>query len=231
MSRSRIRLGVILSAWITCTGCAHDNDWSVARMIGWDEVKTPSNVKLPPAQLQTAERVETVGRKIITQNTFTGIEPLFHTVGVPESVLFHRGPEELFISEGLVSKCKTDQELAAVLCSELAKMVTEKKSARRVGADRDSFPEVGLSTGNAIGSAGGTAADPARAAEIAYQERRAKPSVEPVDAKLTARNLLRDAGYDPAELDRVEDLLKQSDRGGVLSKQMSGSGAAPRWDR
>ena len=88
---------------------------------------------MPKADLATAERVETIGRKIIAQNTFPGIEPLFHTVGVPESVLFHRGTEELFVSEGLIKKCKTDGELAAVLCSELGQMIAEKKSARRSG--------------------------------------------------------------------------------------------------
>jgi hypothetical protein len=42
---------------------------------------------------------------------------------------------------------------------------------------------------------------------------------------------MRGAGYDPAELDRVAPLLKQSDRGAILRKQLSGSAPAPKWDR
>ena len=81
------------------------------------------------ASLQTAERVETLGRQIIAQNTFTGLDPLFHTIGVPEPMLFHRGTAELFVSEGLVNRCKTEAELAAVLCSELGQMMAEKQAA------------------------------------------------------------------------------------------------------
>src|SRR4051794_36291540 len=61
---------------------------------------TPDPAKVDPAALKAAERVQVLGQRVIEQNTFTGIAPLFHTLGVPDPVLFHRGPEELFISEG-----------------------------------------------------------------------------------------------------------------------------------
>lgn len=231
MTRHVLGLAAVLCASLASTGCTTDGEWSVRRMLGWEDAK-PRAPKLPPGQLETAERVETLGRKIITQNTFTGIEPLFHTVGVPESVLFHRGTDELFISEGLVKQCKTEAELAAVLCSELGQMMAEKKAARRAGADRDSFPEVGVPTGS--GLAGGTPIDPGRAAERAYQEKqRAKDAAarEQADPAKLARDLLRGAGFDPAELDRVAQLLKQSERGAAIKKQMSGSAPVPKWDR
>ena len=185
---------------------------------------------MPKADLATAERVETIGRKIIAQNTFTGIEPLFHTIGVPEAMLFHEGPERLMISEGLVKQCKTDGELAAVLCTELGKMTAERTGARRVGADRDSFPEIGIPTGS--GLAGGTPDDPARAAERAFQEKQRSKQAgrESVGSTLSAADLMRGAGFDPAELDRVAPLLKQTDRGLAIKKQLSGSAPAPRWD-
>jgi len=213
-----------------CCGCASDGSWSMSKMLGWDDAQSTRPAKMPKADIATAERVETVGRKIIAQDTFTGIEPLFHTVGVPESVLFHRGAEELFVSEGLVRQCKTDGELAGVLCSELAQMMAEKKSARRVGADRDSFPEIGIPTNS--GGAGGTPDDPGRAAERAFLEkqRQSNPSREPADSGTLARDLMRGAGYDPADLDRIASVLKQSDRGLAIKKQMSGSAPAPRWE-
>ena len=212
-------------------GCASDGQSSLRRALGWDEPKIPRGPKLPPAHLENAARVEDLGRQIIAKNTFTGIEPLFMTPGIPETVLFHRGAEELVISEGLVKQCKTEAELAAVLCSELGQMVAEKRAVRRVGADRDHFPDAGLPGG--VSTAGGTADDPARAAELAYRERRqpkTTTAAEPVDAAKLARDLMKGAGFDPAELDRVEPLLKQSDRGAALKKQLGGSAAAPKWD-
>jgi hypothetical protein len=214
-------------------GCANDGQMSLRRALGWDEQKIhelPRGLDLP-AHVENVERVEMLGRRIIAQNTFTGIEPMFIVPGIPETVLFHRGSEQLFISEGLVKQCKTEAELAAVLCSELGQMVAEKKAVRRVGADRDSFPNNGLPAGSSI--AGGAFDDPGRAAEMAYRDRnrtRTTPTVEPADASKLSRDLLKGAGFDPAELDRVEPLLKQSDRGAALKKQLGGSAPPPKWD-
>jgi len=215
-------------------GCASTaGEWSVGRLLGWEEVKVPRDMTLPRAHLEMAERVETLGRRILAQNPFTGIEPMFYAIGVPEPVLFHRGPEELFISEGLVRRCPTEAELAAVLCAELGQMVVEKRAGRRAGFDRETIPEVALPGGTMLG--GGTAADPGRAAELAFQERRRDAKLpaaaEPADAKKVARELLTGAGFDPAELDRVEPLLRPSDRGALLRKQMSGPAPAPKWER
>jgi hypothetical protein len=228
------RLAVLgLALCPVVAGCATEGQSSLRRALGWDEPKVP---KLPrgldlPAHLENSSRVEELGRKIIAQNTFTGIDPLFMCPGIPETALFHRGAEELVISEGLVKRCKTEAELAAVLCSELGQMVAEKRAARRVGADRDTFPDTGLPGG--VSTAGGTADDPARAAELAFRERRqprTTTTVEPVDAAKLARDLMKGAGFDPAELDRVAPLLKQSDRGAALKKQLGGPAPAPKWD-
>ena len=130
---TRLTLGVTALCAALCCGCSTDGSWSMSRLLGWDDSPASRSAKMPKADLALCGRVETIGRKIIAQNTFTGIEPLFHTVGVPEAVLFHRGAEELIISEGLVKQCRNDSELAAVLSSELAQMMNEKKTARRVG--------------------------------------------------------------------------------------------------
>jgi hypothetical protein len=237
----RVRLG--LAAGVLgltgLAGCVHDGEWSVSKALGWEPkntVRTPDPPKFSPASLQAAERVETLGRRVIAQNTFTGLDPLFHTIGVAEPMLFHRGTGELFISEGLVNRCKTEAELAAVLCSELGHMMTEKQAARRVGRDTDPIPDVRAP--NAM-EAGGITADQTRLAELAYHEKRyprtpagrdEKPPVPGDPAKL-ARDLLKGAGFEPAELDRAEPILKQTDRTGPLRKQMAGSAPAPTWGR
>ncbi len=225
------------------TGCATEGEgsfhtlftdpgnFSFKKAVGWEEVKTPRPPNIPQAHIEVSERVETLGQKIIGLNTFTGLEPMFWVAGVPESVLFHRGPNELIISEGLVAKCKTDAELAAVLCSELGQMVAEKRAVRRVGADRDTIPDAALPGGSTL--AGGMPVDASRAAEVAYQDRRPKaaPTIAPADSAKIARDLLKGAGFDPADLDRVEPLLKQSDRGAALRKQMNSSASAPQWQK
>ena len=223
----RVALGLLAGAVLPpATGCTTGGAWNVEKLLGWDDPKATPQPKFAPASLQTAQRVEELGRRIIAQNTFTGIEPIFHTIGVPESVLFHRGTAELYVSEGLVTRCKTDGELAAVLCAELGQMMGEKRFARNVGRDKEPIPDIAL-PGGGTGGFDGT-----RAAELAAQK--TMPRTAPVDspdaAKL-AKDLLRGAGFEPGELDRAEPLLKQSDRTGPLRKQMAGSAPAPTWEK
>jgi hypothetical protein len=225
------------AALLLSAGCKHDDQWSVRKALGWDEsppnrVITPAPKEVPPASLAVAERVEVLGRKLVAQNTFTGIEPMFMTIGVKESVLFHRGSEQLFISEGLVEQCKSDAELAAVLCAEMGQMVAEKRTAKAAGRDVDPIPDVGHGAGPLF--PGGTAFDAGRQVDLAYHEKkhpRGAAHVDPIDAAKTARELLIGAGYSPAELDRVEPLLKQSERGEKLKKQMGGSAPPPDWKK
>lgn len=216
------RLAAAAAVALGLTGCLNDMQRDFKRLVRRDGVRTPEPPKVAPASIETAQRVEELGRQIIAQNTFTGIDPIFHTMGVPEPVLFHSGTAQLFISEGLAKQCKTTDELAAVLCSELGKMMAEKRLARGVGRDRDPIPAVALpDTGfNAEGT---------RAAELALQERPLKPGE--ADPVLLAKDLLRGAGFDPGELDRVEPILKLSSRGEELQKQMSGSAPAPIWEK
>lgn len=147
-------------------------------------------MKNPPkaTNLPVAERVEMLGRKIIVQNTFTGIEPQIFTIGVKESVLFHRSSEELFISEGLVNKCKTEAELAAVLCAELGQMVAEKRTAKMTGRDVDPIRDPGYGGGPVLG--GGTPVDAGQQANLAYHEKRyprGNAGTDAADAAGTAR--------------------------------------------
>ncbi|MBP3959801.1 hypothetical protein J8F10_31525 [Gemmata sp. G18] len=219
-------------ALLSSTGCMHDGEWSVSKALGWDDEPSFDPKNPPKASLPTAERVEVLGRKIIVQNTFTGIEPLIFTVGVKESVLFHRGTEQLYISEGLVNKCKTDAELAAVLCAELGQMVAEKRAAKSVGRDVDPIKDAGFGGSPVLG--GGTPVDAGQQANLAFHEKRfprGNRGVDAADASQAARDLLKGSGFDPADLERVEPLLKQSDRGEKIRKQMGSSAAAPDWKK
>ena len=235
----RVRVG--LSAGVLglagLTGCVHDGEWNVEKLLGWEpanKVKTPDPAKYPKPNLQVAERVEAVGRRVVAQNTFTGLDPLFHTLGVQEPILFHRGTAELFVSEGLANRCRTDAELAAVLCSELGRMMAEQQAARRVGRNTDPIPAVPVP--GTDGGVGGP--DQTRLAELAYHEKRygrTQPGRDtgtaPADPDKLARDLLKGAGFEPADLDRAAPLIHEATRGDALRKQMAGSAPAPSWQK
>jgi hypothetical protein len=236
----RTALGI--AAGLAClTGCTDrnflDREWSLSKTLGLEpdnRVKTPDPSKFPQPNLQVAERVENLGNRIITQNTFTGLNPLFHTLGVQEPLLFHRGTGELFVSEGLVSRCKGDAELAAVLCSELGQMMAELQAAKRVGRNTDPIPDVSFPNST---DAGGIAGDQTRLAELAYHEKKygrrqpAGASETPADPQRLARDLLKGAGFEPGEFDRVEPLIRDAGRSDALRKQMAGSAPPPVWQR
>ena len=77
------------------------------------------------------------------------------------------------------------------------------------------------------GLAGGSPIDPAREAERAFLEKQRRQSTnrETPDPGAVAGDLMRGAGYDPADIDRMANVVKQSDRGLAIKKQMSGSAA------
>ncbi|MBX9624981.1 MAG: hypothetical protein K2X82_14335 [Gemmataceae bacterium] len=214
--RATLGLAAALGIPPTVGGCATDGEWTVEKVLGWDDPIDRKPPKVTAASLATAERVETLGRRVIAQNTFTGLDPLFHTVGKSEPILFHRGTAELFVSDGLVKRCKTDGELAAVLCSELAVMMAEKQAAAATGRDSDGIPDIRPATaGTEVGTSG-----------------RATPNkAPPADPTALARDLLRGAGFDPAELDRVQPVLAAVDRRGAVEKQLAGSAVAPTWQK
>jgi hypothetical protein len=219
--RRTAALGV---ACLGLTGCFSNGLWEGASS-RVQKIRTPLTEKQTHAQQVTGQRVEVLGRQIVTQNTFTGIEPVFHFLGVKDPTLFHKGTEELFISEGLVKKCKTDDELAAVLCSELGKMVAEKRAGIAVGRDSDPLlrgpggkQDVGEDVPGAV--AVGVESTPTRAWTKAD-----------TDAVKIAEGLLRGAGFDPALLEQVAPLLKEADRHDAIRKQLSAPAAAPVWKK
>jgi hypothetical protein len=111
-------------------------------------------------------------------------------------------------------------------------MVAEKRTAKAVGHDVDPIADANFGGGPLF--PGGTAFDAGQQANLAYHEQkhpRGAAVPNPLDATNTARDILKGAGYSPAELDRVEPLLKQSERGEKIRKQMGGSAPAPEWKK
>src|SRR2546421_2229993 len=82
-------------------------------------VATQSSTSYANPSLAAAARVDQLGRRLTAANKQAGIQPLFRTIGAPQSEIFHRGTTEIVITEGLVKQCTTDGQLAAVLCVEM----------------------------------------------------------------------------------------------------------------
>jgi hypothetical protein len=211
MGMNRPGLFVLIAAICSSSGCELLRVFDRPIEPPGKKIKMPESPEIPAKTYQIGQRVDELGQNILTLNTFPGINPLFHTVGVKELVLFHRGTGELFISEGLVEKCKTDEELAAVLCHEMGRMKAEKQAALRVGLDRVGIREVG-STDNP--------AKPLASAD---------PAIEVGDPDGLARQLMTGAGFDPTTLERVAPLVRDASKNFALRTQMAGSAPAPQW--
>ena len=171
-----------------------------------------------PAMKASSERVLQVGQRLILANPQVALRPLFVTVGVTHPEIFHKGGSlggcQIVVSEGIVSQCASDAELAAVLAKELEKIVADRESlatpATRQSSDR-------LPPGESIGGdSGGTfgPSDGTRMMEMAhYEERRRERAAKPatIQPDSLARKYLAKAGYEPESLDQVKPLLSRAE--------------------
>jgi predicted Zn-dependent protease len=177
---------------------------------------------------ETARRVLLVGRKVVEGNTATGLRPMFLTVGAPHVEIFHQGggarPLHVYVTEGLVRRCKDDAELAAVLCHEMARIVNERATLdgpdnKQPGEDR--LAGVGNDAGGAFGPPDGTRLLEQGSKERQRPRKKAPPSVEDI-----ARRFLTRAGYAPEALAVVAPLLREAEKSYVVEKHLQ-PGEAP----
>jgi hypothetical protein len=179
--------------------------------------------------LVTAGRADTVGRQLIKANPQLGIvdpklgtRPRFETVGDSRLLLCHQGMDAVIISEGLVNQCKTDDELAAVLCAELGKMVAAREAlAGPHGLDAESAMDLRVGSDNA--GSFGPADQVYRAEQARYQEERRQRAqhARPPDAQALARLYLVKAGHPAAALEAVAPLLQSAGDNNSLAKQLA----------
>ncbi len=192
-------------------------------------IETP---KVAEASLASAARVDQVGRELLAANPFLGIEPTFHTVGLPEPAILHPDLAGVIVSEGLVARCKTDAELAAVLASELGQMSAEKRLLERV---RGAEPPVGPPTASGGNlTAGGIDSDQSRLAELAIfekkqQQKRASAGSIATDGRGMAIDILRASGHSEKDLEGVAQLLSEAARNRSLVGGLTRKPDPPRW--
>ena len=174
------------------------------------------------ASEEAGKRVLQVGGQILISNSQLGVRPTFTTIGAPWEEIFHRDDKIVFITEGLVRECRTDGQLAAVLCHELGKMAAERREMAAPPPDYGPPVDapVGPDRGGAFGPPDGT-----RAMELAvYEHKRraaALAAATPPDPDALARAIFEKAGGAPADLDAVAPLLKAAEDHMTFEKQMA----------
>ncbi|MCC6421011.1 MAG: hypothetical protein IT429_22470 [Gemmataceae bacterium] len=183
-----------------------------------------------PGAGNVAVQVDQLGSTILAKNPTIGARPLFALIGAPHPEIFHQGTQVIHVTEGLVKRCKTEGELAAVLCVELGKMVAEREAT---AGTRPRAPQRQAPLGVAMGNAGQVgASDPVALAELARYEKARKEAARtatPPDPHALAARYLEKAGYDRGLLDTVTPLLAEVEKNYVLEKQFRRGAGAPGW--
>lgn len=179
-----------------------------------------------PVSLELATRVNTVGEKLLKANPQIGVRPMFRTMGVPQPEIFHQGLGEVDITEGLVKQCATDGQLAAVLASELGKMIAERELlAGPQARQAEAQPPINVPVGD-LNNGMLNSPDLVHMAEVGKWERqnRRQPNMPPPppDPQLLARTYLTRAGYTVRELDDVGPMLQQATGNTALARQLAG---------
>jgi hypothetical protein len=226
----------ILPVWlalVTATGCVGDG--KTLPLVAGDPFAPPTEFKsgpaphvtnAPPATAAAANRVALVGQKLLLANRQSGLHPAFRTAGLPTPEIFHRGLDEIFVTEGLVGQCKSDAQLAALLALEMGKMLVERELRAGPNARRpERLPPMQSGVGTGISSAFGPE-DGMHAYEMyKYEQEQRRPKVPVLpDPQGVARTYLSKAGYSPRDLDEAAPLIKAARANVKLERQIVGGG-------
>lgn len=218
-----LRAGTILSLCllVTAGGCQTEQHTASVTANPFDSAPTVAprpKLDLSLASVEAAQRVDMLGRKLVAANQQAGLgRPLFRTIGAPQQEIFHRGMQEVDITEGLVRQCTSDAQLAAVLCLELGKMVAERELTEGPALrTQERRPPMDAPVGNDVGGTFG-APDGTHLAELGMYERDQRKSggsyapnlapTPPPDPAELARIYLKKGGYSDKDLDSVSSLL------------------------
>jgi hypothetical protein len=192
------------------------------------EIEKP---KVPEASVEAAARVDEVGRDLLAGTPLGIPEIAFQTIGSAEPEIFHPDPHTVYITEGLVNLCKTDDQLAAVLAHEVGHLTAEfRRTVRR--QQPEPIPAAATSQLDR-----GTSHDPGREMYLAQFEKATrrtpsdKQSWPTTDPKAIAAELLRNASREPKLLAEVAPQLRQASRTRTLARQFEGAITEPRWTK
>ncbi len=203
------------------TGCVQDahetQRESANRLFKQSHVLDPR--KLPVGDQKATIRADTVASAVIAANKDeTGLQPRIITVGKPEPVMYHLDTHLIVLSDGLINACKDDEQLAAIISYELARMVSERESQTPSRRRDNQLPPVPRLTPDIAGSR--MSPDMTELAEAGFHEKkyprkvdRTKEAVPEVSA--LSRKYLEQGGHDPKVLEKLEPLIKEAELNGI----------------
>jgi hypothetical protein len=188
----------------------------------------PTRVNYAPASQETSYRVLIVKDKLV--GTKSGGLPNVTAIGAAEPEVFHVRQNQIFITEGLVRQCQTEGQLAAVLASEMGRMISEREATVSDEIRQpDRLLPIELKTGS-VGSPRDS--DPTHYIEMAMYEKnnpkQHKKLVRP-NPQLIARNILEQAGYQSTDFDAATPILQNAERNQVLENQFKGTTKQGDW--
>lgn len=193
-----------------------------------DPVLASPSTQVVQANTEACTRVFGLGQRILSSNKDLPSRIVFRAAGQPTPEIFHQGSSSIVITQKMIEMCKTDGELAAVLCLELGKMAAERIA---LSPTETWDPEIRqpIDPGPMRDVAGvANNIDPMRLAERAmYEEdqKRSRQGRRLPDPSQLARGYLHRAGFSPDELDRIKPILRAAADHSSLERQMT---SAPR---
>jgi hypothetical protein len=153
------------------------------------------------------------------------MKPQFMVIGSPQPEIFHKKNEALFITEGLVKQCTTDGQLAAMLCHELGKMVSDREvqMGTQVWNPRRLPPpevRIGNDSPGSFNTPDRTGLVELAAFEKDRRQASAPPPLPPPDPDLLARTYLQKAGFFEADWKAAQSHLHAAAANMTFEKQM-----------
>jgi hypothetical protein len=227
---------VLLSSFFLAPGCVSDDGPTALVAANPFAHRPPAGPRVKAsytaAPVDVAIRVDGLGRKILAANRQIGVRPLFTAVGDPRPEIFHKATSEIVITTGLVEQCKTEGQLAAVLCNELGKMISEREAlAGSPVPARLPPPPLELRVGNDNPGLVGSQDEMYKLQRAKFDKNYDRPRATlPPDPQVLARGYLTKAGYPAADLQAAAPLLQAAENNGSLENTMTGNtaGAGPR---
>jgi len=192
-------------------GCTFDRpDATAPKPTGpYEVVRTPANSQqLTQANIEACTRVYQIGQKVLAANPELPQRLVFLAAASPNAELFHQGASSIVITQKLIERCADDNQLAAVLCTELGKMMAERSALAPLQPDPPQPPLEGPTFNSTVGSAN---EDPMRLNELAQREALQRKTAGPprlLDPQDLARKYLMRASYPAEELERVKPILR-----------------------
>lgn len=192
---------------------------------GLQETRRSAKVSYQPADEALATKVDGIGRKLLAANPQLGLKTtLFATIGnAPQPEIFHTSAGMVYVTEGLVTRCAAEGELAALLALELGKIVADREaSASPQMRDPERLPPIQVPIGNSGQVTNPDLVHQVELAKFEKQRPRRQRTLPRPDPQQLARGYLEKAGYQTADLDSVQPLLQAAQQNMTLERQFKG---------